>query len=212
MNTVGQEHVQIRKTMNSRKANRVAVIASALALSTASTSAFAGSDTAAASVQIVKGIAVTAEQDLQFGAILNGLQNGTDEITLQADGSFTGSGTDLSSVNDSVDGTQLVQAATFSVESEDAQSKSGQTITVDVSQDFSENGNGGTAPSLTALQVSYGPNGSVSGSGTTVDITSADIPANATSNLQVGATLEVSAGTTAGTYDDAEITVTSNFQ
>lgn len=175
--------------------------------------ATAGSDTATASVQIVEGTSVTAVQDMQFGAILNGLDSGnTETITLQPDGTYAGNATNISSVNDTVDGTQAIQAAVFTVESEDDQTKTGQTITIEVTQDFTPSANGGTAPSLTGLDANYTNSGNLTGTGTSISINSANIPDSATENLQVGATLEVSADTAAGTYDDALITVTSNFE
>ena len=178
-----------------------------------SSGATAGSDTAGVSVQIVQGTSVTAVQDMQFGAILNGLEAGnTETITLQPDGNIPDNATDISSVNDTVDGTQSIQAAIFTVESEDNQTKTGQTITIERTSDFSAGGNGGTPPSLTGLDANYTNSGNLTGNGTSISIDSANIPASATENLQVGATLEVSGDTPAGTYDSAEITVTSNFQ
>jgi hypothetical protein len=176
--------------------------------------ATAGSDTATASVQIVKGTSVTAAQNMQFGAVLNGVESGqTRTITLQPDGTYAGNATNLSSVNTTVDGAQTIQAAVFTVESDDSQTKTGQTITIVVGQDFTQGGNGGTPPSITGLDANYTNAGNLSGTGTTsISINSADIPASASENLQVGATLEVSDQTAAGTYDDATITVTSNFE
>jgi len=205
--------------MKMRKTARIDIKTPSILISTVllsisfSSVATAGTDTATASVQIVEGTSVTTVQNMQFGAVLNGLDSGSSEtITLQPDGTYAGSSTNLSSVNDTVDGTQAIQAAVFTVESEDNQTKTGQTITIEVGQNFSANGNGGTAPSLTGLDANYTSAGNLTGSGTSISINSADIPASATENLEVGATLEVSGDTAAGTYDSASIIVTSNFE
>ncbi|MEX0386358.1 DUF4402 domain-containing protein [Spiribacter onubensis] len=163
-----------------------------------------------ASAQIVRGIEITGVDDLQFGAILNGLESGTETISLEPDGSFQSAPDGLSSVNDTVTGTSQVQAATFSVESEDAQTKTGQEIRIELTSDL---GGGADAPSITGLDVAYDNAGNVGDDNSTaVTINSATIPASAAENLQVGGTLEVSANTPAGTYDGGTITVTSTFK
>ncbi len=176
------------------------------------TTAHAASDTAGASVTIVKGTSVTAEQDLQFGAVLNGIPDGSssEAISMAPDGTLTNSG-NVEGVSN-VAGANPVQPAEFSIESADNQVKNNQSITIEVSQDFTASNNGGTPPSITALNVAYDETGTVGSSGTSIDITGADIPASATSNLQVGAELTVSEDTNPGVYDSATITVTSTFE